>query len=191
MASSELYKECVETYQIITDEIAVGSNKNFWDIFNPTNSNYALIIYSIYCLPKTDVAVTGTLGVRFDFYRTSSAGTGGTSGTDRSVLPNVPTFVPMDTARCRELGILAGIFRSAPTGGANVLHYVGRNYIFPEETNAQTNAHQHFNLLPDTGSGMPFIIHDGEGLLCKQGSVASVNSFTFKITFGLYENNKG
>jgi hypothetical protein len=192
MANMKYYKEGLETYLISTDEVVAGASKNFWDLFNPVATNARLLIFGIWAIPKTDVAVTGTLGVRFDFYKTSSTGTGGTGALWESPLPNVPTIAPLDT-RNIEFGdpISNLLFRSVPTGGAAIGNYLFRRYIFSEETNAQTNAHQHFNLLPTSDEAQPLVIGQNEGLLCKQGTVASVNSYTFNILFGTQTLNQG
>lgn len=182
-----------KSYILSTDAVASGASKVMLDLFNGTNSANKLIIAGIYVLPETDVAVTGAVSARFDVYRTSSAGTGGTASSYRSPSPAAINIAPLssDAPSLLDQGItndnvIPGIrARSAPTGGAAPKHWLFPYYAFTEETNAATILQQTQNIIPNLDGIEPLIIDRGEGLMIQQGAVASVNNFTFLVLFSL------
>ena len=174
------------TYTLITDDQVAGANKKFLDFFNAAGTDKRIILLGWYVIIKTDVAVTGALGVRFDLYRTNTVGTGGTAALYKSPLPNATTISPRDT---RYPALPSGITaRSVPTGGATIDHYLTRTYAFPEETNTAGTLTQLINVLDDNDSVGPIVLNQGEGIYIQQGAVASVNSFAHEIIFGVIDD---
>lgn len=180
------------SYLLVTDEIAGAGGKVMLDLYNGS-SDKRLLISGIYAIPKSDVAVTGVVSARFDIFRSSSAGTGGTANSYRSPANNAINIVPLGFGAPSLLnqGItgeteIAGIrARSAPTGGAAIKEWLFPVYVFPEETSDSVPITQGNNLLADTDAAEPLIIARNNGLMIQQGSVASVNSYLFKIIFSL------
>lgn len=182
-----------DSYILNTDEIAGGANKVMLDLFNATSSNRKLLITHLFITPKSDVAVTGVVSARFDIYRTSSAGTGGTANSFRSPSPSAINISPRESAAPSLLeqgltndNVISGIrARSAPSSGAAPKHWLMPAFVFPEETGNQAIAAQGINLVP-LGTYSPGIVIDrNEGLMIQQGSVASVNSFVITLVFTL------
>jgi hypothetical protein len=181
-----------DTYILSTDEIASGANKLMVDLFNNT-SNKKIIVNVINAAPKSDVAVTGAVSARFDFFKTSSIGTGGTSNSYRSPAPGALNISPMDSKAASLLeqgitndGVVPGVSaRINPTAGALKKHWLFAEYVFPEESAASAILQQGINLLPEIPGSDPLVLDTGEGLLIQQGSVASLNSYLFTIIFTL------
>lgn len=179
-------------YILNTDEIAGGASKLMFDLFNGS-SNKKVIINAVYAFPKSDVAVTGVVSARFDFYKTNTKGTGGTGNSFRSPTAGALNISPLDSAAATLLDqgitgedIEAGISaRLAPTAGANKKHWLFPWYVFPEETAASAPLQQSQNAIPDIDGVDYPVLDTGEGLLVQQGSVASVNSFLFTVVFTL------
>lgn len=171
------------SYVLATDEIAGGASKLMLDLFNAIGSNKTVLIAGIYAMPKTDVAVTGVVSARFDIFKTSAIGTGGATATYNGTANNAINIMPMDSAN----GALPSQItaRSGPGGGATISGWFFPTYQFPEETNAAGSIAQTYNLLKELPEMQPLALREGEGILIKQGTVASVNNFVFIIGFGL------
>lgn len=165
-----------------TDELAVSASQICLDMYNPANSGDDVLVQAIYAIPKTDVAVTGVVSARFNIFRTTSAGTSGQS-IGYAATSAGKTISPLDSENTYNSNITA---RVTPTGGAANGAFITHCYPFPEETAdaAQSNSNQ--NIL---GEARPLVLHEGQGLAIKQGSVASVGSFTFIVVFELRSTN--
>lgn len=176
----------IVTYNLITDEIAGGANKVMMDLFNASGNDSPpidLCLLGLYIEPKTDVAVTGVVSARFDIFKTNTAGTGGTSNSYNAPASNAINITSFDSnAASLADGHISA--RSAPTSGASLVNWIWSAFVFPEETNAGSVLAGKVQLLPDNPQIEPIVLHAGEGIVIKQGSVASVNSFVFKIIFG-------
>lgn len=180
------YQPRVTTYILSTDEIAGGANKVMFDIFNNSGNEtppHELLLLAFYIAPKTDVAVTGAVSARFDAFRTTAIGTGGTSNSYAAPVSSAINITPMDSTASNLSGGSVSA-RSAPTGGATTSAWLFGDYVFPEETDAGVHVAQSLNLLPDGPQIEPFVLHPGQGMKVIQGSVASVNNFVFTLVFG-------
>lgn len=179
------YHDRLTTYILNTDAIAAGANKVMFDIFNNSGQdspNRDLLLLGLYCAAETDVAVTGAVSARFDWYRESTACTGGTTfaygASDPTKLTISPASSGSPTLQSTTLSA-----RTAPTSGGALMDWLGFTYVFPEETNPAPIIQQNQNLLPDGTHVEPFRIAPGEGLKVIQGAVASVNNYVFTLVF--------
>lgn len=173
------------TYQYHTPAAVAGASKLFLDIFNATGSGKIVKILAINPVIKTDVAVVGALSIRFDLYRTSAVGTGGTAAAYKSATIDVAggNIVPKDTANANLPATITA--RHLPAGGATISEWLdGPFFCFTEETNAGTywcnGMHNAFN---SGTTEQAITLREGQGLLIKQGTVASLNSIAFHVTF--------
>lgn len=179
------YNRLDGTYILNTGEITVGANKLMFDFFNASPSKKDILIFGIYAVAKGDVAVTGAVSARFDIYRTNTVGTGGTSNTYGSTAKNIANISPLDTNNpALPTQINA---RQAPTGGCTIEDWILQHYSFTEETNAGIYTQQNVNILNGITDMEPFVLHQGQGLMAQQDTVASVNSFVFRVIFGTAE----
>ncbi len=175
------------TYQWQTPDAVGGANKLHADFFNAAGSGKVVRVLGIYPVIKTDVAVTGALALRFDLYRTSAVGTGGTAASYKSATADVAggNITPFDTNNANLPAQVTA--RHLPAGGATIAEWMLRGQCFVEETNAatylcggQTNFASDGNLTTDR-----ITLHEGQGLLLKQGGVATVNNIGFRVVFSL------
>lgn len=175
------------TYQWQTPDAVGGANKLHADFFNAAGSGKVVRILGVYPAIKSDVAVTGVLSIRFDLYRTSAVGTGGTAAAYKSATLDVAggNITPFDTSNAALPAQVTA--RHLPTGGATISEWMQRGHCFVEETNAathncdgQTNYVSNGSLTTDR-----ITLREGQGLLLKQGAVASVNNIAFRIVFSL------
>lgn len=172
-----------ELYVLNSDEIAGGANKVMLDLFNAQPSASDVYIFHIEIVPKTDVAVTGAVSARFNINKTTSRGTGGTGHSYKGGSPTALNIVPLDSFTPALSPHITA--RSAPTGGAAMAEWITTDYVFPEETNTAAIVAQGRNILRDTPQIDPLILHLNEGIVVYQGSVASVNSYSICIVFGV------
>lgn len=172
------------TYGLITPPIAVGANKLYLDLFNAAGSGKIIDVRGIWLIPKLDVAVVGAVAVRVDVYRTSAVGTGGSSAATDSATVDVAggslwKFDENNAALPAQITA-----RVAPTGGATISRWLFPNNVAPEETNTSMGyLTQWQNLVPSFMFGQKFTFREGQGLLLKQGPVASVGSVSIFVAF--------
>lgn len=172
------------SYVAFVPVVAVGANKIFFDLFNAVGTGKVLEINGLWAVVKTDVAVTGTLGVELQTSRTSAIGTGGTAATYSGTVFTAATITPKDT---NNASLPAGVtLRAVPTAGATIAGVLWQNYFFTEETNVSSQVGQFFNLIPAaTTEFQSLTLREGQGLRVNQGAVASVGSIGFTIDFSV------
>jgi hypothetical protein len=165
---------------LIIPPSAVGASKIYFDLHN-NQASTTLRLRKLFGIVATDVAVTGTLGVRVDTMRTSTVGTGGTAAlTTASASKTSPSFWPLASVGTLPAGITA---RVSPAGGATDEQWLWPTYLFTEETNASTQMAQFFNLLPELSTEQSIELPTGKGLKVVQGAIASVGSLGFMLIF--------
>lgn len=171
-------QQTVPTYDWWVPPQSVGASKLMGSIHNATGSGKILEVRGVWAIPKNDVAVTGVLGVEIGLYRTSAAATGGTAFTyNGGTTSSSHVITPWDTNNASLPAEITA--RSAPTGGATISALWWAQWIFTEETNAASYISGYTNLLPIGTVNQRLTLNEGQGLLIKQGSVASVGSVAF------------
>jgi len=175
------------TYSWQTPDAVAGASKLFADLFNASGSGKVLKILGVHPLVKGDAAVVGALAIRFDLYRTSAVGTGGTAAAYKSATIDVAggSIHPRDTANAALPAQVTA--RHLPTGGATISEWMERFQCFTEETNAATyfcNGQSNF-VYDGLLAIQPITLREGQGLLIKQGTVASLNNIAFKVVFSV------
>jgi len=171
-------------YRLICPSQAVGANKVFLDLFNATGSGVSIRVLSAFCFVDNDTAVTGTLGVEVNLTRTTAVGTGGTAATADGTSLTAITISEMDT---NNPALSASITaRSSPTGGATAGALIGQRFVFTEETSAPSGIAGTLGAEFVRNEGADLIVRENSGLRFVQGSVASVGSLSFEITFEVF-----
>jgi hypothetical protein len=162
-------------YRLIVPPQAVGASKVFLDIFNATGSGKVLRILSCVANVLLDTAVTATTGVQLSLTRTSTVGTGGTTATADGTSLTAATITRFDSGSATlPAGVTA---RAAPTGGGTAGAVLGTRHLFTDETSSVTSCE--FLI----GAGAKVLVPETTGLRIVQGTVASVGSIAFEITF--------
>ncbi len=172
------------TYIYATPAAGVGIDKLYFDLFNATGSGKVIDVRGIWAIPKTDVAVTGAVAIRVDIYRTSAVGTGGTAHSYKSATIDVGggNICPMDTDNAALPAQITA--RWLPAGGATISEWMIPSYALGEEAaTSQAYMTQYQNLLPMLTWGQRFALREGQGLLVKQGTVASAGALGFLVAF--------
>lgn len=174
------------TYYYMTPAAAVGASKLYFDLFNASGSGKVIDVRGLWIIPKTDVAVTGALGIRIDLYRTSAVGTGGTVASYKSATPDVGggNICPLDTNNAALPAQITA--RWLLTGGATISEWLFATYSLGEETaTSMAYISQYQNILPVLTFGQKLAVREGQGLLTKQGTVAATGNISFLMAFTL------
>ncbi len=171
-------------YRLICPSQAVGASKVFLDLFNATGSGVSIRVLSAFCFVDNDTAVTGTLGVEVNLTRTTAVGTGGTAATADGTSLTAITISKMDTAAAALSANITA--RSSPTGGATAGALVGQRWVFTEETSAPSGIAGTLGAEFVRNEGADLIVRENTGLRFVQGTVASVGSLSFEITFEVF-----
>lgn len=175
-------QQTVPTYTWWVPGAAVGASKLYADLFNASGSGKVIEIRGIWAIPKSDVAVTGVVGVEVGLYRTSAVGTGGTAHTyNGGAASTAHVITPWDTNNAALPAQITA--RAAPAGGATIGALYWAQYVFTEETNAATYIGAYTNLMPVGTVNQRITLREGQGLLIKQGTVAGVGTLAFLVLF--------
>lgn len=172
------------SYMYATPSAPVGASKLYFDLFNAAGSGRVIDVRGVWAIPDTDVAVAGAVAIRVDLYRTSAVGTGGTAAAYKSATVDVGggNITPFDTANAALPAQITA--RWLPTGGATISEWLLPTYALGEEAStSQAYMTQYQNLLPALTFGQKLALREGQGLLMKQFTVASVGNIGFLVAF--------
>jgi hypothetical protein len=172
--------QTLPTYSWWVPVSAAGASKLYADIFN--GSTGVLEIRGLWAIPRSDTAVTATLGIEIGLYRTSAVGTGGTvqtynGGSGSTGFHVITPYDTTNTALSTSSNISA---RAVPTGGATSSALWWAQYVWTEETNAPATALSAYtNLLPTGLMAQRITLNPSQGLLIKQGVIAGAGNLCF------------
>lgn len=169
-------------YKLLLPSQAVGANKLFLDLFNATGSGKTMRIHSALAIVDNDTAVTGTLGVQIDLFKSTAVGTGGTAATANGTVSTAATITNINTATALPAGVTA---RLGPTAGATAGAWLGSRWVFTEETNAGSAFAGQYGAEFIMDKEVPVVLLENSGLRINQGAVASVGNIAFEIMFEL------
>jgi hypothetical protein len=157
-----------------------SANRFHWELFNGSSAT-TITVRAVYPVPRTDTAATGTVSTRFDFYRTTAWGSGGTAHNFESSSTLSANFSRLDTNDSSIVG--SGISCLTVLASITTGAWLFTSYVFPEETNPAAILIQGINLIPQRTWGKELVLRPSQGLAVKQGTVASVNQTGWLIAF--------
>ncbi len=169
------------TYRLLCPSQAVGASKVYLDLFNATGSGKTLRVLSAFAYVDTDTAVTGTLGVQLDLFRTTAVGTGGTANTTDGTVSTALTISRLDTNYAALSSSITA--RTGPTAGATSGAWLATRWVFTEETSAPAGIQSAMGAEFIRNEGAELYVRENTGLKFVQGTVASVGNVSFEITF--------
>ena len=177
----------VPTYSWWVPGSAVGASKLYADIYNSSASTGIVEFRGVWAIPKADVANAAVLPIEVGLYRTNAVGTGGAAFTyNGGTGSSAHVITPLDTSNSSGVFGAAGVSaRSAPTGGATITALYWAQYVFLEEISPATYVCAMTNLLPQTVVEQGVTLRPGQGMLIKQGAVASTGSVAFLGQFAV------
>ena len=164
--------ESKPTYLLSIPGLDNAANRYHWELFN-CSSSMTVVVRGVWAVPRTDTAAVGTLGARYDFYRTTALSSGGSAHNFESSSSLSANFARVDTTdpTLVSSGLSCKTVLTSITTGS----WLWTSYIFNEETNPATTLIQGVNLIPQRTWGKELVLRPSEGLAMRQGTVASVN----------------
>jgi hypothetical protein len=170
----------LDTWLLTIPPQAVAASKLHFDVFN-ADAAKIVKVRGAWVIVAQDVANTGAVSIRLDWFRTSSVGTGGTAAVSNATTP-VAAFSPKDTLNATlPAGVTA---RAAATAGAASSAFMFPTFHATEELQVHGGLSQWFNVLPDPERGeQELILRQNQGLKAVQGTVVGAGSIGFLVSF--------
>lgn len=172
--------ETKPTYLCSIPGLDNAANRYHWELFNGSSAS-TVVVRAIYPIPRTDTAATGTLSARYDFYRTTAWGSGGTAHNFESSSTLSANFARLDTNDTTLVG--SGISCLTVLTSITTGSWLFTSYVFNEETNPSAILIQGVNLIPQRTWGKELVLRANQGVAIRQGTVASVNQTGWLIAF--------
>lgn len=168
-------------YRLLVPFQTVGANLIYFDLFNPATSATDLYVYSVLPIVSGASAVTGLVSVDLNLNRTTAVGTGGTAATFNGTAFTAATISALNGDLAPISGVTA---RLTPSGGATAGAWLSWCSVFTEETNAGA----YISMLNDMArrnldDAPAILVKQGTGISVVQGSVASVGTVGFEVSF--------
>lgn len=176
------------TYGLNIPQLLVGANVYHWEFFNHPSSGKTVVVKGIWPIPELSQANAGIVVPRFELFRTTAVSSGGTASTSESNTTTVANFFrlnPTDTslsshisAKTRLTSITTGTFLWPCYVASAVSALIGG------AVNAAVAAQmQGMNLIPQREFGQELTIPPAQGIVMRQGTVASVGSVGWLLEF--------
>ena len=158
------------TYYVSALASVAGASKRHLAVFNASGSGKLLKVYRVIAANAPTAAVTG-LVIPLTVGRITTVPTGGTN----------PTINKADTTNADVPAQVTA--HAAATGGATEeASTFGAGVVSGEETSAGANALMYESIINGT---QPIICREGQGILVKQGALASAGAINACIIFSL------
>lgn len=179
--------DSMPTYGLNIPYLPTAANGYQWELFNHPSSGKTLTVRGIWAIPLQDASIAAGVFPRYEFYRTTAAGSGGTaSAAFESATTILANFFRMDTndaslsshVSCRTK------LTSITTGTALWSQFIPS--VFSSGGNFADVAaclFQGVNLIPQREFGEELVVRVGTGLATRQGTVAATGSIGWLIQF--------
>src|SRR5438045_3862715 len=161
------------TYGLYIPNITNAANLYHWELFNGAGSGLTVTVFGIWPRPATDVAVTGLVSARYDFFKTSALASGGSATTYESASTLSANFWRFDSS---DAAMTSQVTCKTVLTSITTSFYMFHTYVMPEETNAASVLAQANNLIPGGTYSKKLTLRQGEGIAIRQGPVASVGA---------------
>lgn len=178
--------DSMPTYGLTIPYITPAANAYTWELFNHPSSGKTLTVRGIWGIPVLDVAAAAGVFPRYEMYRTTAAGSGGTaSAAFESATTILANFFRMDTndpslsshVSCRTK------LTSITTGTALWSQFIPSIMTLNSGYGANAALMQGLNLIPQREFGEELVVRVGTGLAARQGTVAATGQVGWLIQF--------
>jgi len=184
--------ETLPTYSVQLPLIESGANRYHFELFNGSGSTFTMRVRELHGLMSSDTASATALSMRFDFYRTTAFSSGGTNFTNESSATAAANVSRFDT---NDVSLPSGItcktvLTSITTGAWLFARYIptALSAAARWETTLADRANWAALESPnDPGaeflSSKRLTCYPGQGIACRQGTVASSRSLSWFLQF--------
>lgn len=169
--------------------VTTAAATDFFDLFNATGSGKIVRLRGVWPILEVTAASAIIPTFRFDLFRTSAVGTGGTPHTFESA--SAPAAGALQIARLStvDAGTLPAQItsRSLPTGGATAAAWLFCMHLTSEETNAGIVTAQSVNWLPQLPYNPPFELQENQGFKIRQitATASTGTNFGWIVAFAV------
>lgn len=184
--------ESEPTYMVQLPLIDSVANRYHWELFNGSGSTYTLLLRELRGLSSTDTVSPNNLAMRFDFFRTTAFSSGGTIHTVDSSSTLSANFSRSDT---NDPSLPSGVSVKTVLTSITTGAWMGMRFVPAEATAAarwdatlgDRMNWASFEATDDPGveflSSKRAVLYPGQGLACRQGTIASAWSFSWNLQF--------
>lgn len=175
-------------YQLIQmPRVTTAAATDFFDLFNATGSGKIIRLRGLYPIIELTAASAIIPTFRFDLFRTSAIGTGGTAHTFEGAAAPAAGAIQIARFSTADAGTLSASItsRSLPTGGATAACFLMPFQLQSEETNASTTLVQGINVLPQLNFDQAYELQENQGFKVRQitATASTGTNFGWLLTF--------
>lgn len=160
----------LDTYFVSANASGAAANKRHLCLFNASGSGKIIKLFRISAAGSPTLAVTGQT-IALYATRITSAPTGGSNATIVRADTTNPALPAQITAMLQATG-----------GAAEEASYFGCGVVSGEET---ASANESVIYQAAVNGAQPLTLREGEGIVVKQGSLASAGAATVVVAFGV------
>jgi hypothetical protein len=149
--------------------VTTAAATDFFELFNATGSGKVIRLRGLWPIIESTAAFTQSTTWRFDLFRTSAVGTGGTAATESATAPaaGVGRIYRLSTVDSPVLPAQVTI-TTLPTAGATAAAWMFPIFIQPEETNPASNLLTGINFFPQLPYNPAFELQEAQGFKVRQ-----------------------
>lgn len=176
------------TYQLVQmPRVTTAAATDFFDLFNATGSGKIIRLRGLYPIIELTAASAIIPTFRFDLFRTSAIGTGGTAHTFEGAAAPAAGAIQIARFSTADAGTLSASItcRSLPTGGATAACFLMPFQLQSEETNASTTLVQGINVFPQLPFDQAYELQENQGFKVRQitATASTGTNFGWLLTF--------
>lgn len=175
-------------YQLIQmPRVTTAAATDFFDLFNATGSGKIIRLRGLYPIIELTAASAIIPTFRFDLFRTSAIGTGGTAHTFEGAAAPTTGLIQIARFSTADAAALPAQItaRALPTGGATAACFLMPFQLQSEETNASTTLVQGINVLPQLNFDQAYELQENQGFKVRQitATASTGTNFGWLLTF--------
>lgn len=167
--------------------VTTAGATDFFDLFNATGSGKVIRLRGLYPIIEITAASAIVPTFRFDCFRTSAVGTGGTAHTFEGAAAPTTGLIQIARLSTADASTLPAQItcRALPTGGATAAAYLYSAYLQSEETNASTTLAPGINLFPQLPFDQAYELQENQGFKVRQitATASTGTNFGWLLTF--------
>lgn len=167
--------------------VTTAAATDFFDVFNATGSGKIVRLRGLYPIIEITAASAIVPTFRFDCFRTSAVGTGGTTATFEGAAAPTTGLIQIARLSTADATTLPAQItcRALPTAGATAACYLYSAYLQSEETNASTTLAPGINLFPQLPFDQPYELQENQGFKVRQvtATASTGTNFGWLLTF--------
>lgn len=181
--------DSMPTYGLNVPQLLLAANKYHWEFFNHPSSGKTITVRGVWPIAENSQANAGNVAARYEFYRTTAVGSGGTASaafeSATTTLANFFRLDPGDASLSSHISCQTQL-TSITTGTFLFPMYASSVWTTTAASTPQniiSALGQSINFIPQREFGKELTVKPGTGVVMRQGTVASAGSIGWLIEF--------